>query len=887
VAEPDNTRSLATETKSPSPGAVRSTEPINDDDDDAAPFVNVGDCLARYTVRARIGAGGMGVVFAAHDAELDRLVALKILRPHVAGPSLEARARFQREAQAMARLSHPNVVSVFDVGAVGEHVFVAMELVPGPTLADWLAQARRTWREIAAVFLQAGRGLEAAHDAGIVHRDFKPSNVIVGDRVRVADFGLARGLKDPHSIAAASTALTGDVTMTGQLLGTPAYMAPEQRAGLVATPLSDQYSFAVALREALVGVRAVPGRLRAAVARALQQRPEDRFPSLRPVLDELARDPARARWRWLAGAGVVALAAGAVVMEARRDVDGAPACGAAASALDGVWRPERRQGLAAVFATLADPGLESWRRVDATLDDWAGRWRALRVEVCRAGGASAAPALLARQECLERRLHEMDGLLAALAQPDRTIAHYAGAAAHALTAPESCLGALPTAAEAGPPPLPQALAGVRARVDDATALRRLGKPRPGLDEARAAADEADKLAWPPLVAEAQLALGDAHLGLRATSDAENAYYRALWSAEASRDDALRFSAVLALSSVGIHASMYPLAARWLEMATVIAGLLPPSADRAADLAQQATRLAHADQRVHDCVTHGEDSVAKAEQAGGAESPRVIAALLILGECHHFLKEPDVAGPLLERALALSEKVNGHDHPQTAVALAILGARARQTRDYAGALARYGEALAVREKLLGPDNPDCAAIRNNIANVLRDLGRYDEARDQLERAAAIWTQAWGPDSPALTTAFSGLGTIERLQGKLRAAEDHYRRALEIIRKKRPLGHPEVVGSVAKLAGILLDEKSPEAIPLLEEALAGIEHDPDATATDRAEARFALGRGRFELAVDRAAGLALATASCQELDTAATRTDFAECQTWLTAHRGTQR
>jgi eukaryotic-like serine/threonine-protein kinase len=134
----------------------------------------------------------MGIVYAAHDAELNRLVAIKILHRAGAGGSLRSQARFQREAQAMARLNHPNVVSVYDVATVGTRLFVAMELVAGPTLAEWIGGKPRPWRDVVAIMLQAGRGLEAAHAAGIVHRDFKPANVILGDRVRVADFGLRR-----------------------------------------------------------------------------------------------------------------------------------------------------------------------------------------------------------------------------------------------------------------------------------------------------------------------------------------------------------------------------------------------------------------------------------------------------------------------------------------------------------------------------------------------------------------------------------------------------------------------------------------------------------------------------------------------------------------------
>jgi serine/threonine protein kinase len=269
-----------------------------------APVVR-GDSFGRYTIRELIGAGGMGEVFAAHDPILNRMVALKMLKPSVAGASFEARARFEREAQAMARLNHPNVVSVFDVGEVGDRVFVAMELVDGPTLAKWLSDRPRGWREVVRVFVEAGRGLEAAHAVGIIHRDFKPSNVILGDRVRVADFGLARTAREPHAPSPASPdgPIDSTVTQSGQLVGTPAYMSPEQMAGASPTAASDQYSYCVALHEALFGARPgapalrgdAPGWLRNVVQRGLELQPDARFPSMRHLLAELGRERKRSR----------------------------------------------------------------------------------------------------------------------------------------------------------------------------------------------------------------------------------------------------------------------------------------------------------------------------------------------------------------------------------------------------------------------------------------------------------------------------------------------------------------------------------------------------------------------------------------------------------------
>ncbi len=261
----------------------------------------------------------MGIVYAARDVELGREVAIKLLRPELSHRDDE---RLTSEARALARLSHPNVVSVFDVGTYEEQRFIAMEFVPGQNLRRWL-DAPRSLREVLQVFVAAGRGLHAAHEQGLVHRDFKPDNVLVGDdgRPRVLDFGLAR----PPDVAGAAPVMPPEIpagvdplatmlTQAGQVLGTPAYMAPEQHLGEPADARSDQFAFAVALYHAVYGVRPftgddpralalsiVRGRLRPAtprfpvpawlddlLVRALSVDPAGRFPTMGELLERMA-----------------------------------------------------------------------------------------------------------------------------------------------------------------------------------------------------------------------------------------------------------------------------------------------------------------------------------------------------------------------------------------------------------------------------------------------------------------------------------------------------------------------------------------------------------------------------------------------------------------------
>ena len=281
----------------------------------------------RYLILERIGAGAMGVVYAAEDAELERTVALKILGGERRGRT--DRRRVLAEARAMAQITHENVLPIHDVGLLGDHIYLAVELVRGSDLRSWLAARERSIAEILQVFTAAGRGLAAAHDAGLVHRDFKPDNVLVGEdgRVRVTDFGLAIEVRDGDEELEGRGAAAGPPGIAG----TPGYMAPEQLAGGRVDARSDQFSFAVALHEALHGERpfagdtiealaeatregrlrpppagrAIPGTLRAILLRGLAPRPGDRFPSMDAMLRALARDRARAPRR----IAVIALAA--------------------------------------------------------------------------------------------------------------------------------------------------------------------------------------------------------------------------------------------------------------------------------------------------------------------------------------------------------------------------------------------------------------------------------------------------------------------------------------------------------------------------------------------------------------------------------------------------
>ena len=333
-----------------------------------------GDRVGRFEIERRLGTGGMGVVFSARDLELGRRVAVKLVR-HRAGERPDPRftARLRREAQALARLSHPNVVGLYDLGTTSRGIFLAMEFIDGPNVAKWLGLRARTWWEVLDVFLQAGRGLAAAHAAGLIHRDFKPNNVIVGPsgRVIVVDFGLARATDRAPDDADSSLSLTllaKRLTRTNVIIGTRGYMAPEQLLGLSVGPSCDQFSFCVALWEALYGARPYPGENAMETARAFADRrlvepddrrgvpahvhralcrglavePQDRFADMTDLLCALTPRP-RGGWRnWRIVAAIVATAsasAGTTLLYERAQEQPEPVCDARGE------RPERVQEL--------------------------------------------------------------------------------------------------------------------------------------------------------------------------------------------------------------------------------------------------------------------------------------------------------------------------------------------------------------------------------------------------------------------------------------------------------------------------------------------------------------------------------------------------------------
>ena len=465
--------------------------------------------LGRYHLLEMVGAGGMGVVWGAWDPQLERRVAIKLVKATMQA----ARDRIQLEGQALAKLSHPNVVTVHDVGVVDDQVYIVMEWVRGQNLRAY-GRAPRSLREIVAIYRAAGEGLAAAHAAGLIHRDFKPDNAIRGDdgRVRVLDFGLARS--DLRSAGDSDGEPTRSELTRGA--GTPRYMPPEQAEGGALTPAVDQYAFCVSLREALAGRNAdgkdadIPGWIEAILTRGTAREPGARFPSIAELLRALARDPARIWRRRLIIAGALAATAAAFVIgNLRASGSAVEPCTGSRQEIARAWSPAARAQMAGHLQTLGAYGAGEASRLDGELGKYAERWAASHRAACLANERGELTAQIYERNlgCLVRARVSFETAIDLLSRVPGERLSNAVVAARGLPETERCL--TETQAQAVDPPPRELAARAGALGNQIARLRVLATAS---DPSVAAAAEAmvaqtQELGYPPLVARAHLVQG--------------------------------------------------------------------------------------------------------------------------------------------------------------------------------------------------------------------------------------------------------------------------------------------------------------------------------------------------------------------------------------------
>jgi tetratricopeptide (TPR) repeat protein len=804
-----------------------------------------GASIGRYTILALVGSGAMGRVYAAYDTELDRKIALKLLQPGAAPAPARAQARLLREAKALAKLSHPNVVAVHDAGTFEGRVFVAMHFVDGVTLKDWLAERPRSHRKILDVFTGAARGLAAAHAAGLVHRDFKPTNVLIArdGSVRVADFGLARSVTDAAEARAGAVGARHaphDPSLTGtrDLLGTPLYMAPEQFLLRPADARSDQFSFCVALYEALYGAlpfgsdtlesvavrvidgaieepppsAAVPAWLRQVLLRGLSTDPAARWASMDELVAMLGPAPARTGRR--AAFAVAALLVAGVSALAIVRARSVPLCTAGPARLAGVWesgdtpgdRPKRAAVEKAFMATSASDACDTWRRVSTLLDDYRRRWLGMYREACEdthVRHVQTAGLLDLRMACLDERRLALGSLVKVLASADRDVVEGAARAANALPTLDRCANRAQLEASVEPPrdeATRKRVDELRERVAVANAHHDTGQDDKCMSELRALVEEARQLGYRPLLGEVLALQAKISTFVRVEPGDAALSEEALWTTLASgREDLAAEMATYLVFNVGYVQALPAAAWRW-------------------------SKLAH-------------------------------ALIDRLGPGHDIL-----------RAWLLTDD-------------AMITVR----NDPSGTLPLFFESYEIKKRILPPDDQDLARSEMDIAESLHDLGRNEEALAMISLAHDKFARAFGPSSMETAVTDSNRGEYLAALGRHDEAIVNLRRALARFETDYGPEHFRLAFILTPLGRALVATgRTTEAIRVLSRALrlreAG-EPDPRLVA----ETRFELARAELADGGAPERARALASGALREYVRAGDDKHAVEVAAWLGAQR----
>ncbi len=788
------------------PAPIRSGRPLH-----------AGSLVGRYVLQEQLGAGGHGAVYAAFDPGLERRVALKLLHVEASARS-RAGQKLLREGQAVAQLSHRNAVAIHDVGTHHGDVFIAMELIDGDTLGDWL-DGRRTLAEILDAFVQAARGLSAAHAKGIVHRDFKPANVFVerGGRVVVGDFGLARAVDGADASSDAGERDSDPVwrasmTRTGAVVGTPAYMAPEQWGG-AADARSDQFSFCVALYEAIYGRRPndgdredsllaalrslrlervsprgrVPSWLRELLARGLRAEPAERFDDVDELVRVLDRGRRRPRRRLVATLVAGAIVAATAVGYATATHDQPNACPAAARSLAGVWDDDARGRVDAAFSATGDLYAdEAAARTKQGLDAYARGWRDEHRAACEATHVrkeQSAELLDLRMTCLQERKADFAALVRELAhmRPDSDAIEMATAVAQ-LAPPTSCRNRDRLSARyKHDPTLRARAADLRADLATARAFAATGQYAKARDTADAVADAARGAKLDALVAQALVVAGDARAELLELEDAEAMLTQAADLAAAVGDESLAATAWLgAIMIIGAGEDQLD---RAFTLLPVVRTLVMANRD---DTQLQVRFHSAAADLYHlrgDSARAGEELERAAALEGDdtTDPARAAAALARWGDHQLLQRDYAAARTTLERALAASERAYGPRHPRLITLLNSLGYVAVEQKRLTDALAIRQRALAVSQAAYPADHPHVGTARLYVGQALTELGRYEEAFEHLEAALHSFEVGRGPEHVSVFYAALYLGNASVAVGRYESARSYYERARHLIEK----------------------------------------------------------------------------------------------------------
>ncbi len=812
--------------------------------------------LGRYELRTCIGSGGLGVVYSAVDPELARTIAVKLVRPDLAfgENAIEAQARLLREAQTMAKLSHHHVIHVYDVGTWGDAVWVAMEWVDGQSLRDWVKETTRTTAEILAVLIAAGRGLAAAHAAGLVHRDIKPENVLVDrtGRAYVLDFGLARAV-DLHGESAVTI---GDdvgadtpptITRSGALIGTPPYMAPEQYQGDTIGAATDQFAFCITAWEMLLGERPFPGetlaqlmmricsgviapiprgrslpsRVQRALERGMAVDPGARHPSMDALLAELA--PPRARTWVVAAIAIAAIAGGAFATKAW--LDAKTACSGAESVIAGAWDDARTEALRAHMRGADVPYADA--TADAlvkTLDETAARWVDGSRTACESHrrGEQSTALFDAQTACLDVARRSLAATVEALLVLDRDRLPDALELAQRVRDPRRCSEARvvgPWMEAPADPQVADEVAALHGELAEISARGGATGYAAAAAEAEAVLARAGVLAHRPLQAEAGLVVGDLWERAGDRSAAARRLAEALMTAQASTNlDVVVRAAIQLVYLDGV-------ALRELERARVWHQLGLASLEARGDEAELAGGLGNAwagalfeAGSFAEAATMFGTVLERYTTAFGDDDTRLVAPLNNLAVAQIQLAAFDDAEANLVRAEAIVADNVGPMHPDVGGILHSRAELAWMRGDAAEGEALFRRALQIRSASLGDDHPSTLATEVNLGGVLATLDRLDDAASVLAHVLELGRKRLGDDSDVVLAALETLGNVEAGRKRFGEALALHREVLAA--RERTLGpnHRDIATVLENIAADLMDlRRDDEAIAALDRHL----------------------------------------------------------------------
>ncbi len=756
-------------------------------------LVSTGDQVGRYIVVNQIGSGAMGVVYRAYDPQLDRSIALKLVRVLSAGDESteHARQRLLREAKAMAKLSDPNVITIFDASGFGDWVYLAMELVDGIDLRTWLEQKPREWSTIAKVFASAARGLWSAHKAGIVHRDFKPANVLIDKRqqVRVADFGLASmvGGASVNESGQVHLEKAGELTETGTVMGTPAYMSPEVKQGGIGTVLSDQYSFGISLKGAFGGKDA-PNGIRAIIDRATQTIPEQRFASMRDLAEALEGEVSgrrRGKFAGWIGLGVfIIVIAGLVVMRGQ-DAEQGP-CHDAKQRLAGIWDAPSK--VAVRFGLIAQDkknASSAFASVSSSFDAYAEKWELSYVQACQARvSQQQSPSLSDRRmRCLQSELDRFEKIAIAFRRPTKEMLRDAAKIASFRNDLHYCNDVDALLRET-PIPRPEDAERVAAATKTLRGIEALVATAPAreyLVPLEELSEEATALGYSRLEAEVLTQLGKARWRQGDAAAGLETLILAVQAAERSRSPDIKVSAMTSMVSIVGD-----------RMAKHDEGL------RIAQLAEAAL-LANPNPALYGELLNSRAGVLlrKGEYEKAEAGFRKVYDILL--ETH---------GPKYYRLGGVLSNI--------AVVIGFDETKNEESLEF------YNRALAFERANKGPQHPDIAMVLANRSSLLSALGRHEESLADLRESLQIQKQSLGDAHPLVLDNYRQLGRAEHAAKDYVAALETYQegaRLAHLALAEGDIFHANITSDIGRT--LLKMDRSEEGISRLEKAVQGWE------------------------------------------------------------------